>query len=179
MMMHHRDWHGSLHRRRWTPGAIVVSLLLLFLGLQLLAATGALPLLALAAIFIFFSHTGDRRGLLVPGGILLGLGLGITLAHLLSPLSDACGGAAVVGGLRAGFWFVYLYDRLRHPFDPRFAGLRIPGSILLAVSAFLTTIGLTSVALWLSWSLLGWWPVLLIVGGLWLFFTNLRRRPRY
>ena len=176
MMMHHRDWHGSLHRRRWTPGAILVSLLLLFLGLQLLSATGALPLLALAAIFIFFSHTGDRRGLLVPGGILLGLGLGIILARLLGPLSDAFGGAAVVGGLGAGFWFVYLYDRLRHPFDPKFAGLRIPGSILLAVSFFLTAIGLTSVAWQITWTLLGWWPVLLIVGGLWLFFTNLRRR---
>ena len=179
MMMHRRHWHGSPHRREWTPGAILVSLLLLFLGLRLLSATGALPLLALAAIFIFFSHTGDRRGLLIPGGILLGLGCGIALSYLLAPLSGAFGGAAVVGGLGAGFWFIYLYDRLRHPFGLGFGWARIPGSILLAVAAFLTTIGLSAVAWRITWLLLGWWPVLLIVGGLWLFFSNLRRRPRY
>src|SRR5215213_8689919 len=61
MMMHRGHWRGSVHRREWTPGAVLVSLGLLFLGLQLLSVTGALPLLALAAIFIFFSHTGDRR----------------------------------------------------------------------------------------------------------------------
>lgn len=179
MMMHRRHWHESPHRREWTPGAVLIALGLLFLGLRLLSATGALPLLALAAIFIFFSHTSGRRGLLIPGGILLGLGCGIALSYLIAPLSGAFGGAAVVGGLGAGFWFIYLYDRLRHPFGRGFDWARIPGSILLAVAAFLTTIGLSVVAARITWLLLGWWPVLLIVGGLWLFFSNLRRRPSY
>ena len=179
MMLHRRDYRDSLRRRDWSPGAILLALGALFLLVQLLSATGALPLLVLAAIFIFFAHGPGRRGLLIPGGVMLGMGAGIVAANLLSPLSGAFGAAAVVGGLGAGFWFIYLYDRLRYPFSPAFGWARIPGSILHAVAAFLVAIGLTSVAWRITWFLLGWWPVLLIVGGLWLFFTNLRRRPGY
>src|SRR3712207_8097017 len=64
------------------------------------------------------------------------------------------------------FWFIYIYDRLRHPFSTAFGWARIPGSILLAIATFLVAIGLTGLAWRITWAVLGWWPVLLIVGGL-------------
>lgn len=187
--------------RRRSPGFVPLMFIMGFFLLHTLAAAGALPLLVMAALFIAFSRGQGRGGLLVPGGILLGLGIGITLAHLLERFSGAFGGAAVIGGLGAGFWFIYLIGSANLPTRSEFDGAgfslrrmlaesryaeqspfgwaRIPGTILLAVAAFLAAVGLTSVAWHVSAALLGWWPVLLIAGGLWLFFSNLRQRRGY
>lgn len=176
-MMGH-GYHRRFGRSRgWSPGVVLVALGAGFLLLHLLAASGALPLLVLGGVFTALSQRGrGGRGFLVPGGILLGLGAGIVLASVLGRLTGALGGAAVVGGLGAGFWFMFLLDQLRHPLRPAFGWARVPGSILLGVAALLASLGVVALTGQVVWNLLAWWPVLLIVGGLWLFLSNRRAR---
>ena len=173
-----RDF-GYGRSREWSPWMVLGGLGLLFLLVSWLSATGALVLLALGGIFTFLSQRGGPRALLIPGGILLGLGAGVAGASVLGQITGAFGGAAVVGGLGAGFWFIHLFDRARRPFGrPAFAWARVPGTVLLAVSALLTVIGVSVVAAKITWLLLTWWPVLLIAGGLGLFLAGRRKRYR-
>lgn len=171
---------GFGRTRGWSPGVVLIALGAGFLLLQVVAPSGALPLLVLGGIFTALSQGGrGQRGFLVPGGILLGLGTGLVLASVLGRLTGAFGAAAVVGGLGAGFWFMYLLDRLRHPYGSPFGWARIPGSVLLGVAALLAALGFTALARQIVWNLLAWWPLLLIAGGLWLYFANRRSRAGY
>jgi hypothetical protein len=157
----------------------IVGIGLALLFLRLLAPTGALPLLFLGGVFTAISFGRNLRGFLVPGGILLGLGAGVIAAAVLSNLSGALGGAAVVGGLGAGFWSIHLIERMRNPYGSGFAWARIPGTILLGVAAFLAFLGSISVGFQVLGLLLSWWPLLLIVGVLWLFISSRRRKTSY
>ena len=172
-----REGFGDYGRSRpVSPGMILIGLGLFLLVWRLLAPTGAIPLLLLGGIFTGVSFARGARGFLIPGGILLGLGGGVVTASLLGHLSGALGGAAVVGGLGAGFWLVYLLDRLRNPYATGFGWARIPGSILLGVAGFLALLGTMSVSFRVLGLLMHWWPLLLIVGGIWLFLDGRRRR---
>jgi hypothetical protein len=166
--------------RSLSPGIVIVGLGVLFLLWQVLSPTGALPLLILGGLFTGAALLGRARGLIVPGGILLGLGLGIVAAAVLGRISGAYGGAAVVGGLGTGFWMIHLLDGMRNPYGSGYAWARVPGTILLGVAAFLAVIGTLSVTAQVVGLLFQFWPVLLIVGGLWLFLGSRRRRgPRW
>ncbi len=173
-----RDF-GYGRSREWSPWMVLVALGALFLLVSWPSLTGALTLLALGGLFTFLSQRGGPRALLIPGGILLGLGTGVAAAGVLGQITEAFGGAAVVGGLGAGFWFIHLFDRARHPFARgAFEWARVPGTVLLAVAALLTVIGVGVVAAKVTWLLLTWWPVLLIIGGLGLFLAGRRNRYR-
>lgn len=175
--MFNRDTYGGYGRSTgfsWGVALVAIGLMLLFL--RILAPTGALPLLFLGGVFTAISFGRGLRGFLVPGGILLGLGTGVIAATVLSHLSGAFGGAAVVGGLGAGFWSIHLIERARNPFGSGFAWARVPGTILLGIAAFLTFLGSISVGFKALGLLFSWWPLLLIVGGLWIFLAA-RRRP--
>lgn len=171
-------------RGRWGRSrgpSLPVVLLALLAGILLMGSflpTGGIVLLFLGGSFTALSVMQGRggQGFLVPGGILLGLGTGITLGSLLGHLAPTLGGASVVGGLGGGFWFIYLLDRARHPLSSTFAWARIPGTILLGVAGLLTVLGLSALTGQLLWTALSWWPVLLIVGGLGLFLANRRAR---
>lgn len=167
-MLGQEDYGGYGRAGRVSPGAILVGLGVVFLLLHLLPG-GALPLLALGGVFTALSLGRGARGLLLPGTILLGLGGGIVAASLLGHLSGALGGAAVFGGLGTGFWAASLLDRARHPYSPAFGWARVPGSLLLGFAGFLAFLGATSLAL-------RWWPLLLIVGGVWLYLGGRRKR---
>jgi hypothetical protein len=170
------DGFGRYGRSRsLSPGIVLVGLGVVFLLWQLLSPTGALPLLILGGIFTGVGLSSGARGLLVPGGILLGLGGGVLAGALLGHISGAYGGAAVVGGLGVGFWMIPLLDRLRNPLSGAFGWARIPGTILLGVAAVLTLIGTASVAVRALGLLFHFWPLLLILGGLGLFFAGRRR----
>ena len=178
--MFNRDTYGGSSRSTgvsWGLAIVGIGLTLLFL--RILAPTGALPLLFLGGVFTAISFGRNLRGFLVPGGILLGLGVGVIAAAILSNLSGALGGAAVVGGLGAGFWSIHLIERMRNPYGSGFAWARIPGTILLGVAAFLAFLGSISVGFQVLGLLLSWWPLLLIVGGLWIFFASRRRATTY
>lgn len=178
--MFDRDTYGGYSRSSgmsWGFAIVGIGLALLFL--RILAPTGAVPLLFLGGVFTALSFGRNLRGFLVPGAILLGLGGGVVAAAVLGHLSGALGGAAVVGGLGAGFWSIHLIERARNPYGSGFAWARIPGTILLGVAAFLAFLGTISVGFQALGLLLNWWPLLLIIGGIWLFVASRRRAPRY
>jgi len=158
-----------------SPGIVLVGLGVLFLLWQLLSPTGALPLLILGGIFTGVAFSSGVRGFVVPGSIMLGLGGGVLAGAILGHLSGAYGGAAVVGGLGVGFWMIPVLDAMRHPHIGGFEWAKIPGTILLGISAFLALLGTASVAARTLGLLFHYWPLLLILGGLWLFFAGRRR----
>ena len=175
------DGYGRYGRSRAvSPAVVLIGLGALFLLWQLISPTGALPLLILGGVFTGVALGGAVRGLIVPGGILLGLGGGVLAAAILGNISGAYGGAAVVGGLGVGFWMIPVLDAVRHPHIGGFEWARIPGTILLGLAGFLALLGTASVAARTIGLLFHFWPVLLILGGLWLFFASRRRGgPRW
>ncbi|CAA9581956.1 MAG: hypothetical protein AVDCRST_MAG18-3273 [uncultured Thermomicrobiales bacterium] len=168
-------YSGAGRSRSFNMGGMLVGIGVLFLLWQLLSPTGALPLLILGGIFTGLALLKGIRGFTVPGGILLGLAGGLIVASLLRHVSGAFGGAAVLVGLGAGFWLIPTLDRLRHPYSNAFGWARIPGTILFCIAALPALIGTLSVAGRSLGFLLQFWPIFLIVGGLWLFFSNRRR----
>lgn len=183
-MMGRRGRYGYARYNRWRglpPGMILVGIGVLFLAIQALSLAGVFWPLLLGGLFVYLSER-NHRGFLIPGGILLGIAAGGLLAGVLGFFSGGLAGAASVAGLGAGFWFIHLFDRARRPFSNDFRWATIPGTILLVIAGGLALMALTTLTLRFTWQfaglLLHWWPVLLIVGGLALFFTHLRR-PSY
>lgn len=180
-MMRQAYGRGYGRSRGWPPAAIPVALGILFLVVQVFSLTGALTLLILGGIFTTVSVASDRRGLLVPGGVLLGLAVGTAAASILEWLTGAFGASATVGGLGLGFWLVYAIDRARHPARPAFGWARVPGTILLGLAAIFGALSLLGLGLQLVGMALSWWPLLLIAGGIWLVVRDTRggrsRRP--
>ena len=174
-MFSHDAYDGYGRSRGIAWGPVLIGLGVAFLFLRLLMPTGAIPLLFLGTVFTAASFGRGLRGFLIPGGILLGLGGGVIAAAILSHLSGALGGAAVVGGLGAGFWAIHLIEKMRNPFGGDFGWARIPGTILLAIAGLLAFLGTISVGFKVLGLLFSLWPVLLIVGGLWLVFGRRRR----
>src|SRR3954454_12738637 len=171
-----RDGFGRYGRARsMAAGIVLVGLGVLFLLWQLLSPTGALPLLILGGIFTGVAFSSGVRGFVVPGSLMLGLGSGVLAGAILGHLSGAYGGAAVVGGLGLGFWVIPVLDAMRHPHIGGFEWARIPGTILLGIAGFLALLGTASVAARTLGLLFHYWPLLLILGGLWLFFAGRRR----
>jgi hypothetical protein len=156
-------------------GLLLVGLGLAFLFLRFLVPTGALPLLFIGGVFTAASFGRGLRGLLIPGGILLGLGTGVIAAAILSHLSGALGGAAVVGGLGAGFWAIHLIEKMRNPYGSGFAWARIPGTILFGIAGFLAFIGVIATGFKVLGLLFNFWWIFLIVGGIWLIAASRRR----
>lgn len=167
--------YGNSRSRSINWGAILIGIGVIFLLWRVLAPTGALPLLILGGIFTSLALFKGLRGFTVPGGILLGLAGGLLAAAILRHITGAYAGAAVVGGLGAGFWMIPLLDRVRHPYSSTFRWARIPGTILLGIATFISLIGTLVVAGRTLGFLVQFWPVFLIGGGLWLFFSNRRR----
>ncbi len=175
-MMRQAYGRGYGRSRGWRPAAILLALGLLFLIVQVFSLTGALTLLVLGGIFTAVSVASDRRGLVVPGGILLGLAVGTAAAQILEWLTGAFGAAATVGGLGLGFWLVYAIDRARHPARPAFGWARVPGTALLGLAALFGALSLLGLGLQLAGLALSWWPLLLIAGGIWLVVRGSRGR---
>lgn len=171
---HHCGHYGRA--RGASPAVVLLGLGALFLLLKVFSLGGALTLLALGGLFTALSVGTDRRGFLVPGGVLLGLGVGTAAAHILERLTGGFGGAATVTGLGLGFWFIYAFDRARRPRNPAFAWARVPGTVLLIVGAVLGAFSTLGLALRVTGAALNFWPLLLLAAGLWLLFRHRRRR---
>lgn len=139
--------------------------LLILLGGLLLAVTrtglgGEVVPAAIGVAFLIAWAATRQYGLLVPGGILTGLGIGI-LAQEQSGYDGL-----VVLGLGLGFLLILLGD----PGAGRWWPL-IPGGIL-------TVIGFVALADQGGWvgDVARWWPALLIVAGVW-FLLRPRSEP--
>jgi hypothetical protein len=144
---------GGAHpeRSRVAFGAVLV-----IVGVVLLAgrfsdvvAAGSAPLVIGLGFFAWWAVTG-RFGLLVPAGVLTGIGGGLALADVVN------WGNPVALGLGLGFVAIYLLGVLRRD-HPHWWPL-VSGALLVAAGLLQNTSG---------WRLLGdfGWPLLLIVVG--------------
>jgi hypothetical protein len=134
------------------------------------ADVGLLVLPTLGAIFLAWGFVERRPPLLVPGSILMGLGLGVLLQQTsLIDASGAIRGGIVVLGLALGFLAII---PLLAPYEQRISWWPvIPGGVLLVVAlaifsgpggiAFLQAIG-------------PYWPLALVAAGaalLWIAYS--------
>jgi hypothetical protein len=142
----HRD-RGAL-----TFGAVLVTVgaVLLAGRLNHVVAAGG-PALWLGAGFLVWWIFSGNYGLLVPAGVLGGLGAGLMLGE-----AGFYGNAAALG-LGAGFVAIYLLDLLRQRRRSSWWPL-VPGAALIAMGLLQNTTG------WGSLGDLGW-PLFLIVAG--------------
>lgn len=119
------------------------------------AITGGMVLLTIASGFLFFSFWKHIYGLLIPGAILTGLGLGI-------PFADLTNSASILWGLALGFSAIFVVGRAL--FNQRSPWPMFPAIPLFCVGALIIVFSLPSI---LSAGML-WFPVLLIGAGLYL-----------
>jgi len=121
-----------MQERNFAPGLVLIGIGVLFLFVQLTDIGGEAVVAIIGGGLLVGYAVTRRYGLLVPGGILSGLGLGIIWQEQV--LQDA--GGAVLVGLGAGFLSIYLIDafvrRSRALWWPI-----IPGGITLTIGLML------------------------------------------
>jgi hypothetical protein len=142
---------------------VTLGAVLLAQRLNDVAAAGGWPLVVGLGFLVWWAFSG-KQGLLVPAGVLAGLGLGL-VAQKLDVFSSP-----VALGLGAGFIAIYLLGLLRGGRTQWWP--LVPGAVLVAVGLLEGSAG---------WGALGelGWPLLLIVVGLIVAGgALLRRRPR-
>ena len=147
----------------WLPGVILIAVGVTLFAVQLLHLDGDVIVLVIGLVFATAYAATRRYGLLIPAGILTGLGAGILLEDF-----GARGEPAMLG-LGLGFLAIYGVDRL-------VSGAResgrwwplIPGAIVTIIAATSGTFGDEG-----ALAVERGWPVLLIALGAWLV---LRRR---
>src|SRR5437773_2924892 len=157
---------GSVLSRTFLPLALI-TLGVVFLLSNLVAerGRGGLVVLGLGAAFLIGRVTTGRYGYAVPAGILLAIGTYISLKDLQTFQAIRGGGLFFVL-LGLGFALVYLI------------GLR-PGAVWpLFPAAILTGLGLLlfgaesfGALASLSW-IVGYWPAVLVLLGVWLLFRD-------
>jgi hypothetical protein len=149
-----------------TFGAVLVVIGAVLLGARfndVVAAGG--PALWIGLGFLTWWAFSGNYGLLVPAGVLTGLGAGLMLTHV-----DFYGNPVALG-LGVGFLAIYALDALRRRGRSSWWPL-VPGAILVIVGLLQNTSG------WDSLGELGW-PLFLIVVGIIIIGGALSRRaPR-
>jgi hypothetical protein len=147
----------------WLPGVILIVVGAALFAVQLLHLDADVIVLVIGLVFATAYAATRRYGLLIPAGILTGLGAGILLEDF------GVAGEPVVLGLGLGFLAIYGADVLT-------SGAQRPGRWWpLIPGAILTVIGGASGAFGEEGAraIEQGWPILLIAVGAWLL---LRRR---
>ena len=154
---------ASQSRSNIAIGVLLIVLGLILFGGQLLPGVfGSVTLLVIGIAFVAAYFYTRAYGLLIPGGILVGLGVGDLLSSLsgLVPLLKVDLGAA---GLGLGFVLIYLIDRAvrgKTHWWPL-----VPGGILLVIGLLqglwdlqriVLPLAIVGVGLWLLASAMGW-----------------------
>lgn len=150
---------------RSVTGIILILLGVLFLFARWTGIGGEGIVAVIGVAFLAAYAVTGQYGLLVPGGIMTGLGIGIIYETRL----DAQG-APVLLGLGLGFISIYIIGRLRGRLTGDWWPL-IPGGVLAAIGLVLAG-GQTGV----MGAIGRWWPAALILLGLYLIYRQ-RRRP--
>lgn len=160
------------NRNRWLAGAALIGIGLLLLVAQLVEGEllGRVFLLLLGGIFILWGILSRQIGLLIPGGILSGLGLGVWLiTGPFHSLEEADQGGVFLLAFALGWGLISLLSLL---FTERVCWWPlIPGGILALIGGGL---------LWgeVGRQVLEWvgklWPVALIAVGLYLLLGRRR-----
>lgn len=148
--------------RRSVAGLILIVLgVLVLLGQRL--AVGGEAVVALIGIAFLTAYALTRQyGFLVPGGIMTGLGIGIIYENRLNG-----NGAPVLLGLGVGFLAIYAISSLRGRMPGDWWPL-IPGTVLAVIGLMLAADATGALA-----TVGRWWPLVLILIGLYIAF----RRP--
>ena len=157
------------HAGTWLPGVILIAIGSAIAAITWFGASGEIIVLGIGVVFLVAYAVNRSYGLLVPGGILSGLGLGI-LAQPLVPSSYS--GAPVLLGLGAGFVAIYVIDQLVTRSVSRWWPL-IPGLGLMAIGAMIGAGAYGALDLVGTYAV----PVLLILVGVW-FLVRPRRSVR-
>lgn len=159
-------------RNQWVGGAILITIGLFLLAAQIFHGDweAAIPL-GLGLIFLLWGSLVRKVGLLIPGGILSGIGVGALLIE--GPFStwaeETSGGLFLL--CFAGGWALITVTSALFTHKTAWWAL-IPGGILALVGAALLIGGPALQAL----ELLGQgWPVILILVGLYLVIVRGRR----
>jgi len=147
----------------WLPGVILIVVGVTLFAVQLLDLDADVIVLVIGLVFAT-AYAGTRRyGLLVPAGILTGLGTGILLEDF------GATGEPVVLGLGLGFLAIYGIDLLTSGArEPGRWWPLIPGAILTVIAGASGAFGVEG-----ERAIAQGWPILLIAVGAWLL---LRRR---
>lgn len=166
------------HRRRTQRTIIMGGALIAFGVLALIAnfaqssLLGLLILPAVGVIFLVWGILVRQVGLLIPGGILLGIGVGTLLSQeVIVGLSDTQHGGVVTLSMGLGFLLIIplalIFTRAR-VWWPVF-----PGVVLALIGVALLIGGQALTALEIAGR---FWPVLLIAIGLYFVYRASRRR---
>lgn len=149
--------------RHSATGLVLIAVGLILLADRMQILRGDLTVLIIgAALLVGYAFTREY-GLLVPGGIMTGLGAGIAARNWVRPA-----GASVVLGLGLGFLLVYGLDRASGAQRAGGSWPVIPGGILLVIGIVGAARGFGAAR-----AVAVWWPVLLVALGIWLLL-----RPR-
>ena len=130
-----------------------------------------LPLLGL--LFIIWSIVSKESELLVPGGIIEGLGLGLVVTSLLSGFNEPTRGGLFFIGFSIGWFLITLLCKLI--FKKIILWPFIPGFLLLLLG-FLIMIGDKGFKLFQNLNII--WPFILIVAGLIIILTFFKVKSR-
>jgi len=158
--------HGS--------GWVLIALGVLLLAGNLFHVSGGIFLIALGGAFLAGYFTNRRYGLLIPAMILIGLGIGVLFEDWrYFDLHDF----AVPLFLGLGFISIYLIDRFS--WNQSSTWPLWPGGILVIIALWGIAIetGLFRDIWWEMTDLFGtWWPVLLIIWGVYLLLKRGEKR---
>ena len=147
----------------WLPGVLLITVGLVFLTAQQLSIGREIVVLVIGIVFAIAYAATRTYGLLIPAGILTGLGVGIALERRVAIPE------IVVLGLGLGFIGVYVVDALLTRAEHHWWPL-IPGGVLVIVAVSSGALGSGAErAIELVW------PVALIAAGALLL---VRARPR-
>lgn len=146
----------------WLPGLILIAVGLTLFSVQLLDLDAHVVVLVVGLVFAVAFAVTRRYGLLIPAGIVTGLGAGILLED------SGVMGEPVVLGLGLGFLAIYAGDLLT-------SGARapgrwwplIPGAILTIIAAAESTFGADGARV-----IAQGWPIILIFAGAWILLRG-------
>lgn len=155
---------ADVSNRRAVAGLVLVVVGVGLLGLQFVEGLGdSMWVLAIGAVFIAGYLGRQAYGLLIPGAILMGIGLGQVGEHAFGSI-DGIGSI----GLGVGFLAIYVIDRAYRGSTSWWP--LVPGGILLVTGA--ASLG-EPVSRVMDYA----WPLLLVAAGLVLIFgVSLTRR---
>ena len=158
-------------RNDWIGGLILIGLGLLFLlnqlsGWDIFSTLGTFIVLGLGLIFLVWGVLTREPGLMIPGGILSGIGAGIVL--IAGPFAIPAGyddGAVFLGSFAVGWALITLFSAIFSDKTQWWA--LIPALVFALISGALLQDGsLMVVVEWLG----KLWPVFLIFAGLVVLF---------
>ena len=131
-----------------------------------LSIFGVLFLPALGLIFIIWSFFSKESELLIPGGIIEGLGLGIVFVVLSKTLGEESKGGLFFIGFAIGWLLIVILSKII--FKKNVLWPLIP-SILLFIFGFIIFLGEKGLTILTNLNYI--WPYLLIVAGIIVIFT--------